>query len=260
MRILKATLLVMIIVIMTGCSQHKIFITAHRGSSGVAPENTMSAYLLAIEQGADYAELDVQETADDVLVLYHDKTYERTSGIEANVWDLPYDSIAGFEAGAWKSEAYRGEPIPLFADIIDSVNGRMYLNVEIKMNGHQDGLTEHVMQVLEDKKFIDQCIITSFNFAAVDLVRELYPSYKVGYLFSKMPPDIDVFTADVDLLSIKNELVTAEFVEKAHKAGKEVHIWGKVDDPEEMIRLRDLKIDNVITNYPDRWREFLATK
>ncbi|MEA3286049.1 MAG: glycerophosphodiester phosphodiesterase family protein [Candidatus Marinimicrobia bacterium] len=263
MKILKGILLVTVIVIITACSsQHEIFITAHRGSSGVAPENTMSAYLLAIEQGADYAELDVQETSDDVLILYHDKTYERTSAVIANVWDLPYDSIAGFEAGAWKHEDYRGEPIPLFSDIIDSVNGRMLLNVEIKMNGHQDGLTEHVMQVLEEKKFVDQCIITSFNWAAIDLVRELYPAYKVGYLFSKMPKDkdVDVFAANVDILSVKNKIVTAEFVEKAHKAGKEVHVWGKVDKPEEMIRLRDLKIDNVITNYPDRWREFLNTK
>ncbi len=261
MKTLKGILLIIVIVIMTACSsQHEIFITAHRGASGQAPENTMSAYLLAIEMGADYAELDVQETADDVLILYHDKTYERTSGVLANVWELPYDSIVGFEAGAWKSEDYRGEPIPLFTDIIDSVNGRMSLNVEIKMNGHEDGLTEHVMQVLDEKNFADQCIVTSFNFAAVDLVRALYPSFKVGYIFSKMPKDIDVFAANVDLLSVKNKLVTAEFVEQAHQTGKEVHVWGKVDKPEEMIRLRDLQIDNVITNHPDRWREFLNAK
>ena len=73
-------------------SKHKMYITAHRGASGHAPENTMSAYLLAIEMVMDFAELDVQETSDDVL-LYHDKTYDRTAKVSANVWELPYESI-----------------------------------------------------------------------------------------------------------------------------------------------------------------------
>ena len=257
-RITQLFSLLAIVAVFTTCSsRHEIMITGHRGASGEAPENTMASYLLAIEQGADYGELDVQETADDVLILYHDKTYERTCGVEANVWDLPYDSIKGFDAGSWKSEQYVGEPIPLFEDIIDSVSGRMKLNVEIKMNGHQDGLTEHVIHVLQKKNFVDQCIVTSFNFKAVDKVRAMNPAFKVGYIFSKMPKNVDVFAADVDLLSVKNKLVTEDFVKQAHTAGKEVHVWGKVDKPEEMVRLRDLGIDNVITNHPARWRAFL---
>ena len=245
------------LILLSSCSKHEILITAHRGSSGQAPENTMSAYLLAIEMGAHYAELDVQETSDDVLILYHDKTYERTAGEDKNVWDLPYDSIKGFDVGLWKSQAYKGEPIPLFTDIIDSVNGRMLLNVEIKMNGHQDGLTEHVVEVLENKDFIEKCIVTSFDFDAIDRVRKMNPNFIVGYVFSKVPENVDVFNADVDLLSVKNKIVTKEFVEKAHKSGKEVHVWGKVDDRQEMIRLRDLKVDNIITDYPDLWLKFL---
>ena len=244
--------------ILTACSKHEIMITAHRGSSGAAPENTMSAYLLAIKMGADYAELDVQETSDDVLILYHDKTYKRTAGVEANVWDLPYKSIKEFDVGSWKNESYKGEPIPLFTDIIDSVNGRMLLNVEIKMNGHQDGLTENVVRVLEEKDFIDKCIVTSFDFNAINKVRKINPNIVVGYVFSKMPKNIDVFSADVDLLSVKNKVVTPEFVKRAHQSGKEVHVWGKVDEKEEMKRLRKLKVDNIITDYPDKWRKFLS--
>ncbi len=260
MQFMKPALISLLLIILTGCSQHEILITGHRGASGVAPENTMSSYLLAIDMQADYGELDVQETSDDVLILFHDKTYARTAGDTSNVWEMPYDSIKGFDVGSWKSEEYRGERIPLFTDIIDSVNGRMKLNVEIKMNGHQDGLTEHVLAVLQEKNFADQCIITSFNLDAVDKVRALDPSFTVGYIFSKMPTDRDVFAADVDVLSVKNVLVTEEFMDQAHAAGKQVHVWGKVDEPEEMVRLRDLKIDSAITNHPDRWRAFLEEK
>ncbi len=246
-----------VLVFLTSCQEHKMYITAHRGASGHAPENTMSAYLLAIEMGSDFAELDVQETSDDVLILYHDKTYDRTAKVSANVWELPYESIKGFDVGSWKSEKYKNEPIPLFKDIIDSVDGRMFLNVEIKMNGHQDGLTENVVKVLEDKNFISKCIVTSFDFDAIDKVRKMNPKIKVGYVFSKMPSGVDVFSADVDLLSVKNKVVTTDFVRKAHQSGKEVHVWGKVDDKKEMIRLRNLKVDNIITDYPDRWFQFL---
>ena len=250
-------ILVILLIILSSCSKHKILITAHRGSSGEAPENTMSAYLLAIEMGSHFAELDVQETSDDVLILYHDKTYNRTAGVSANVWDLSYESIKEFDVGSWKNEAYRGEPIPLFTDIIDSVNGRMLLNVEIKMNGHQDGLTEHVVQVLEEKDFIDKCIVTSFDFNAIDKVRKINPKIVVGYVFSKIPNNVDVFSADVDLLSVKNTVVTPEFVKSAHQSGKEVHVWGKVDEKKEMVRLKNLKVDNIITDYPNRWITFL---
>jgi glycerophosphoryl diester phosphodiesterase len=246
-----------ILVVLSSCQEHEISITAHRGASGLAPENTMSAYLLASEMGSDYAELDVQETSDDVLILFHDKTYDRTAGISANVWELPYQSIKNFDVGSWKSIKYKNEPIPLFIDIIDSVDGKMFLNVEIKMNGHQDGLTEHVVEVLEDKNFINKCIVTSFNFDAIDKVKKMNPKIKVGYVFSKIPADKDVFNANVDLLSVKNKVVTADFVKKANQAGKEVHVWGKVDDEKEMIRLRNLKVDNIITDYPDRWIKFL---
>ncbi len=261
MKVLKGIVFAVILVLFMACSsRHEILITAHRGASGRAPENTMSAYLLAIEMGSDFAELDVQETADDVLILYHDSTYERTAGVVANVWDLSFDSIKGFDVGSWKSADYHAEPIPLFSDIIDSVSGRMFLNVEIKMNGYQDGLTEHVVRVIAEKEFGEKCIVTSFDFDAIDKVRKMNPALKVGYIFSKMPEDMDVFSADVDLLSVKNKMVTAEIVAQAHKAGKEVHVWGKVDNPDEMERLRDLKIDNVITNHPDRWRKFLNEK
>ena len=248
---------VILLIILSSCSKHKISITAHRGSSGEAPENTMSAYLLAIEMGSHFAELDVQETTDDVLILYHDKTYNRTAGVSANVWDLSYESIKEFDVGSWKNEAYRGEPIPLFSDIIDSVNGRMLLNVEIKMNGHQDGLTEHVIQALEEKDFIDKCIVTSFDFNAIDKVRKINPKIVVGYVFSKITNNVDVFSDDVDLLSVKNTVVTPEFVKRAHQSGKEVHVWGKVDEKKEMVRLKNLKVDNIITDYPDRWITFL---
>ncbi len=229
--------------------ERKVLVTAHRGFSGKTPENTLIAMKKAIEIGADYAELDVQETADGVLILLHDGTLKRTANLNWNIWETTYDSLQDVDVGSWFNSEFRGEPVPTLKQIVDNVREKMKLNIELKMNGHEKMLTEKVVELIENENFIQHCIITSFNFEAINKVRKLNNNVKVGYIFSKMPGE-DVFIADVDLLSVNKKLVDKSFVEKAHANKKEVHVW-TVNEPKEMHRLIDLGVDNIITNYPD---------
>jgi glycerophosphoryl diester phosphodiesterase len=259
-KILKV-LLISGVVIMSGCEKNinKVQITAHRGASGLAPENTMVAMVKAMEIGSDFSELDVQETADGMIVLMHDDSLQRTTGLEAGMWERTFDELNSLEAGAWFSEEFKGEPIPTLKSIIDSVRGKMKLNIELKMNGHQKLLTEKVVKIVEEENFIDKCILTSFDFSEVRKIRQLNKTIKIGYIFSKMPEDEDVFTADVDLLSVNKKLVTEDFVKKAHANNKEVHVW-TVNQAEDMHKLITLGVDNIITNYPNVLKEILAGK
>ena len=135
----------------------------------------------------------------------------------------------------------------------------MKLNIELKMNGHQKLLTEKVVAMVEEENFIPQCILTSFDFGEIKKIRGLNKAIKVGYIFSEKPEDEDVFTADVDLLSVKKKLVDEEFVIKAHASKKAVHVW-TVDDPDEMRHFIQIGVDNIITNYPNILKEILAEK
>jgi glycerophosphoryl diester phosphodiesterase len=238
--------------LIAGCrNNHKnVLVTGHRGASGLAPENTISAFLKAIALGADYSELDVQETADGVLVILHDPTLKRTAAVDKNIWETDYAALKEIDFGSWFSPEFKGEPIPTLAAVIDTVRGRMKLNIELKMNGHEKKLTEKVVKLVEQKNFISQCIITSFDFKAIDQVRALNRQIKAGYIFSSMPENVDVFTADVDLLSVNYKLIDKEFVDRAHANQKEVHVY-TVNDPEEMKRLIGLGVDSIITNRPD---------
>ncbi len=240
-----------------GNSEPTGIITAHRGASGLAPENTMSAMLKAIEVGSGYAELDVQETADGVIILLHDKTLQRTAGLDKNIWEMNYADLQGIDVGSWFGEEFVNEPVPTLEAIIDSVHGKMKLNIELKMNGHEKMLEERVLKIIDDKNFADQCIFTSFKFAAIDKVKELNSAIRAGYIFSKMPEDVDVFTANVDLLSVNYKLVDKEFVDKAHATNKEVHVW-TVNEPDEMKRLIGLGVDSIITNRPDILKKILS--
>lgn len=248
------TLIYIIILFQLGFScqknEHTVIVTAHRGASGLTPENTMSAMLKAIEIGSDYAELDVQETKDGVLVLLHDSSLKRTAGMDQNIWEIDYASLNGIDVGTWFDSKFAGEPIPTLEAVIDAVYGKMKLNIELKMTGHEQQLVERVVALVEKKNFISNCILTSFDFEAINRVKELNNKIKAGYIFSTLPENIDVFTAHVELLSVKFALVDEEFVKKAHANNKEVHVY-TVNEPEEMKRLIKLGVDSIITDRPD---------
>jgi glycerophosphoryl diester phosphodiesterase len=160
------------------------------------------------------------------------------------------------EAGSWFSEEFTGEKIPLLEEIIDLANDAMKLNIELKMNGNEKLLAKKVIKIVHNKNFVDRCIITSFDFNEVNKVREIDRNIKIGYIFKNIPEDIDVFTANCEILSVSRKIVDREFVNKAKLFNKEIHVW-TVDNPEEMEKLINLGVDNIITNRPDVLRSVL---
>jgi len=233
----------------------KVLVTAHRGASGLAPENTMVSVLLSMKMGADFSEIDVQETADGELILMHDDSLRRTTNKKAAVWKQDLVDLKGVDAGSWFSDEFANEPIPTLRSIIDSVKGKMKLNIELKLNGHQEKLAERTVSLTEEKNFISQCIVTSFDRETIRKVKELNPNIKTGYILGKMPKE-DIWSAEFDLLSVNQKLVTQKLIDEAHQHGKEVHVW-TVNKANKMRELIDLGVDNIITNYPNVLIEIL---
>lgn len=227
----------------------KLFVSGHRGASEIAPENTLAAILKCAELGADFSEIDVQETKDGVIVLLHDDNLRRTTNDSGFIWEKNWADLQYVDAGSWKSPEYKGEPIPLLETIIDSIRGKIKLNIELKINGHQEKLEERVMKIIEKKDFINDCIVTSFNRESIDKVKELNSRIKVGLIFDKMP-DYDLFSTNWELVSVNYLLVNNKFINEAHQAGKDVHVW-TVNEPEMMKKMIDYEVDCIITNRPE---------
>lgn len=227
-----------------------VMVVAHRGASGYAPENTLAAMKKGIEMKAEMSELDVQETADGEIIVLHDGSLKRTSGVDKNIWETNYADLKGLDVGSWFSEEYKGEPIPTFQEVIDLVKGKMKINIELKANKHEKMLAERTLKIVEENNFLDQVIFTSFKFDEIRKIRALNKNAKVGYIFSKLPKNVDVFKEDVDLLSAKYKIVDVEFIKKAKIAGMEVAVW-TVNKPEDMKRMIEIGVDAIITNYPD---------
>jgi len=255
----KSFFIISLVISMAGLLfPQKIAVTAHRGASGYAPENTLASFSKAIRIGADFSELDAQETSDGVLVIIHDSNYKRTTGEDKNVWETAYDDVRKLDAGFTFGPEFKGEKIPRLAEVINLVYDKTKLNIELKSNGHYKKLAEKVVELITQMDFIDRCVITSFEYPLIQKVKELNPKIKTGLIFSKMP-DFDLYTSNIDIFSTHMGLVNNEFVEKAHKAGKEVFVW-TVNKEEDMKKYAGMKVDNIVTNYPDILKKVLNNK
>lgn len=231
-------------------------VMAHRGASAVAPENTLIAYKKAIEMGADYAELDVRQTKDGAIVLMHDKTIHRTTGVKGFVWDFTLEELKQVEAGSWFGEEFRGEPIPTLEEVIRLVKGRMKLNIEVKISENEPGIAQRVIDIVRSENFSKSCIITSFDMETVKTFKAIAPDLKTGLIFDKEYRS-DVFEGNWEILSSNYELVDAEFMHLARNSGKKTYVW-TVNDKEEMLRLIGLGVDGIITDKPDLLKSVLT--
>ena len=149
---------------------------AHRGASYEAPENTLAAFLLAAELGADGIEFDVQLSADGQAVVIHDFNLEKTTDGQGPVALKTLDELKELDAGAWFDPIFAGQRIPTLQEVIDAVGQRLLLNVELKtFSLRDDGLAAAVVRTIEDHHLLDRVIVSSFNPLAVRRVKQLNP-------------------------------------------------------------------------------------
>ena len=224
-----------------------VAITAHRGASLGAPENTMAAFHAALEAGADYVELDVQRTRDGVVIVLHDGDFMRMGGDPRKVADLTAQEVATIDIGRRYDPKFAGEHAPPLADVIALARGHMRINIELKYNVPDPGLAPAVVDLLRREHFLDQVVITSLDYAALKQIKSLEPGLRTGHIVTAAIGDVAKTSAD--FVSLNSAQATSSLVRRAHAAGKAVHVW-TVDKPEVMLRMIERGVDNIITNDP----------
>lgn len=229
----------------------KISITAHRGASGLAPENTLAAIRKAIEIGADFSEVDVHLNGDGELVLLHDDTVERTTNGTGFIWEWKSVDIAQLDAGSWFSAEFKNETIPTLSQILQVIGDcQMKLNIEIKYAPFQPTIVERLVDMIRTKHFENRCVITSFDKPTIEKVMLTAPELTTGLILDQEPVD-GHFRVPVQLLSLNYVFITPNVMAKAVKFDKEIYAW-TVNDLAEMKRMAHLGVHNIITNFPDR--------
>lgn len=224
-------------------------VMAHRGLSADAPENTLYAFSDAILVGADFIELDVQQTRDGVLVVMHDSNLKRTTGVNKDIWDVDYADIQNLDAGSWFDPAYANARIPTLEETLQFVDKRAKLNIEIKPTKHgSDTLEQDVAELITRYQYTDACYVTSFSYGSLKKVKEANPEIRTGYLMSVAYGQFYSLKY-ADAFSLNKVFVTSQVVNAAHQQGKQIFAW-TVNGMSEVRSLCNLHVDSIITDDP----------
>lgn len=236
-------------------------ITAHRGFSKVAPENTLPAFEAAMECGADYIELDIQLTADDQLVVIHDDKVDRTTNGKGNVSKYTYDQLTELSAGSWfsKSGEFDDVRIPLFRDVLELVGNDVMLNIEIKRSGDPKKTAEKAVELIEEYGIVKSCYVTSFSYTALKKVKQLNPKIKTAFIANLATATSYAQLPYIDAVSMNYIFVNQSVVNSAHHHGKRIFVW-TVDRQSEVKKMMALGVDNIITDRPDKALEVVNSR
>jgi len=224
-----------------------VLVTAHRGASLRAPENSMSAFREAYEAGTDFIELDVQRTRDGAIVVIHDGDLLRMAGDARKVKDLTLVEIQGLDIGVKRAPQYTGERVPTLAQVIEYARGRFRINVELKYNVPDPALAAAVVALLREMDFLDQVVITSLDHGALRQVERIEPGIETGLIVTAAVGN--VLKTDSDFVSLNSARASTALVTQAKGARKQVHVW-TVNRPEVMLRMIERDVDNIITDDP----------
>jgi glycerophosphoryl diester phosphodiesterase len=237
----------------TGLKSPIIF--AHRGSSVYAPENTMAAFTLAVQQQADAVELDVKLSADGQVVVMHDETVDRTTDGTGWVNALTLTELKRLDAGSKFNLAYHSEKIPTLAEVFEAVGNKIIINVELKNFASPiDDLPDKVVSLIKKHGLERSVILSSFNPIALIRARFLLPKVPMGLLTISGLGNVTLRSRLVrfgPLLALHSAYgdVSSELVFAAHKLRTRINAF-TVNQPEIMQRLFELGVDGIFTDDP----------
>lgn len=260
----------------------------HRGAMDFAPQNTLPSFLLAQDQGADGVELDVQLTKDGVVVVFHDARVDALTDGRGPLAELPWTLVRKLDAGAHFGRSWRGTGIPTLADVLEAMDPRMTVNIELKTSLSEETWWDRVRTTFRGPQrltqarvaaarveaeplvravadvvrgtAVDRLWLSSFDPVALELAEGLLPAVSRGFLHSPSTPwDTPVLmdSRTYQAWHPHHSQVTARAVEAQKATGRRIHVW-TVNDPWHGVRLADLGVDALITNRPGEVRAVLG--
>jgi len=237
-------------------------VTAHRGASGIAPENTLAAVKTALEIGVDRIEVDVQQTSDGVVVCLHDKTLDRTTNSKGKVGKRSLSDLKGVNANAGFESDFPEEKIPTLEQVFELVDGTTQFVIEIKAGGKTyPEIEDNVVALIKKYEAEKWALVHSFNDKVLHYINKNYPeirlqklfvSYSGGIMLDFKLHAVKLSKYDyVEGFGISKSAASQKLVDRIHALNQVVHVW-TVNSDEELKAVMELGVDGVISNYPEQ--------
>jgi len=229
---------------------------AHRGASAYAPENTLAAFRLAAEMGADGIELDAKVSRDGAVVIMHDATVDRTTDGAGRVSELTLAELKRLDAGSKFGAQFAGERLPTLDEVFDAVGDKLIVNIELtNYDSRGDDLEFKVIELIARRGLADRVMVSSFNPLSLRKVKQAAPHIVCGLLYS---PDSPIYMRQtwgaplVPRLAARHpqyRMVDADLVRKYHARGQKVNVW-TVNEEADLRRMIEAGVDAIMTDKP----------
>ncbi|MFP4528500.1 MAG: glycerophosphodiester phosphodiesterase [Candidatus Kapaibacterium sp.] len=231
-----------------------IFVTAHRGASGNAPENTLPAFRKAVEAGARMAEVDVQITSDGRVVAFHDDTLDRTTNAKGPVAERNYDELRSLDAGSWFDKEFAGTKIPSLEEVIDVIKDKLYLNIEVKSypGGNVTRDLARIVGTVEGAGYAEYTLYSSFDHKLLSAIKTIDPALPTAAIMipgdERLPSEISRETGSEGFVCSIAQ-ISERIAEDAEKHGIFTAVY-PVDTPVQLDLTLRFGVKSIVTNFP----------
>ncbi|WP_027084686.1 glycerophosphodiester phosphodiesterase [Cohnella panacarvi] len=248
-----------------------ILTIAHRGASGYAPENTLSAFRMAVRMEADFIEIDLQLTKDGEIVIMHDGSVNRTTNGRGEIRRMTLADVKALDAGSWFNsenpmyarEEYAGEKVPTLRELFETFGNRTNYLLETKSPSDNPGLEEKMWALVEQYGLADRVAVQSFSRKSLKKLRKLAPGVTryqlIWYNHSSTitREKLNEIKKYANGIGVTYNNINEDYVRKTKAAGLSV-IPYTINDPSRMDRAVRWEVDGIHTDYPDRLRKLLS--
>ncbi|WP_244209120.1 glycerophosphodiester phosphodiesterase [Paenibacillus ferrarius] len=236
------------------------WVFAHRGSSLEAPENTMSAFQLAVDQQCDVIELDIHLTSDGQVIVCHDETLGRTTNQSGVIGELTLEEMKQADAGSWFSPVYTGEKIPLLQEVLERIPARIGLNIELKQS-YSGRIVEPLIKLLRENGRLADVLFSSYDHKLLHDIKQKAPECRISLVYDAKPVNpirfIEDFGLEVFSVSLHACMVDAEDVAAIRQSGRHVIVW-TVNEASVMKQMLAYGVSGIITDDPKALRDLIV--
>ncbi|MFW6016656.1 MAG: glycerophosphodiester phosphodiesterase [bacterium] len=237
----------------------KPYIISHRGASGDTPENTLASFKRAIDQKTDGIELDVHLTKDEIPVVIHDETIDRTTDGSGYIKNFTYEELNKYDAGNYFDEKFKGEKIPALKQVLELSDNLKIINIELKNNKiYYDSLEEKVLKLIEEFDIKDKVIISSFNHYSINKLRSIDKNIELAILYKSWLFEPWLYAERLKINNIHPHYlaVNKEIISKCNNNDIRVNVYG-TNERENIKRIIENGADMIICDYPGEVRKQL---
>lgn len=234
-------------------------IIAHRGGRAWAPENTMAGFRRSLELGVHGIELDVQRCTTGELVVFHDEDLKRTTDSAGLLANCSFEELRRLSAGEWYEERFSDERIPLLKEVLDLLQGKIVLNIELKNSPIEyPDIEDDLLDVIAGYP-VESLIISSFDHKLMFKLHEKAPELKIALLAAAIFHDLDTTatTIGASFFHPCYDCLRPEVVEEAQAHGLHVNVW-TCNSPNQWRECIRMGVDGIITDDPEALKQYLA--